>query len=220
MDSRLPRLRRVAIKKDHSLSHSANTNLRSFPTSGWRLWPGRHLAGAVGIHGAAADFQETKQRLHVANADGPVSTPVYSQVIPAHRGWLAPGFLFRLIMWPSRPIVIVCSVHCLQAGIARARRWELTATPNTSKKLTRRLCCGACRNRALPPTPLLSGRAQRHTQGGVRWALPALSAGIVRSERGGMREHDPTRCCPACWLNLAKLLACGAKLTTWPPLPG
>ncbi|WP_214404324.1 hypothetical protein [Pseudonocardia lacus] len=61
-----------------------NTVVRSLNDLGLAAWFGGTLAGAVGINGAAADVQDRRQRLRVANAGWARWTPVNLAAIGAH----------------------------------------------------------------------------------------------------------------------------------------
>jgi hypothetical protein len=61
-----------------------NTVSRSLHDLGLAAWFGGSLMGAVGLNGAAADVEEPKQRLRVANAGWNRWTPVNLAGIAAH----------------------------------------------------------------------------------------------------------------------------------------
>jgi hypothetical protein len=61
-----------------------NTVSRSLHDLGLATWFGGSLMGAVGLNGAAADVEEPKQRLRVANAGWKRWTPVNLAGIAAH----------------------------------------------------------------------------------------------------------------------------------------
>ena len=61
-----------------------NTVSRSLHDLGLATWFGGSLMGAVGLNGAAADLEEPKQRLRVANAGWNRWTPVNLAGIAAH----------------------------------------------------------------------------------------------------------------------------------------
>jgi hypothetical protein len=61
-----------------------NTVSRSLHDLGLAAWFGGSLMGAVGLNGAAADVEEPKQRLRVANAGWNRWTPVNLAGITAH----------------------------------------------------------------------------------------------------------------------------------------
>jgi hypothetical protein len=61
-----------------------NTVSRSLHDLGLATWFGGSLMGAVGLNGAAADVEESKQRLRVANAGWNRWTPVNLAGITAH----------------------------------------------------------------------------------------------------------------------------------------
>jgi hypothetical protein len=61
-----------------------NTVSRSLHDLGLATWFGGSLMGAVGLNGAAADIEEPKQRLRVANAGWNRWTPVNLAGIAAH----------------------------------------------------------------------------------------------------------------------------------------
>jgi hypothetical protein len=61
-----------------------NTVSRSLHDLGLATWFGGSLMGAVGLNGAAADVEESKQRLRVANAGWSRWTPVNLAGITAH----------------------------------------------------------------------------------------------------------------------------------------
>ena len=61
-----------------------NTVSRSLHDLGLATWFGGSLMGAVGLNGAAADVEEPKQRLRVANAGWNRWTPVNLAGITAH----------------------------------------------------------------------------------------------------------------------------------------
>jgi hypothetical protein len=61
-----------------------NTLSRSLHDVGLAAWFGGSLMGAVGLNGAAADVEEPKQRLRVANAGWNRWTPVNLAGIAAH----------------------------------------------------------------------------------------------------------------------------------------
>ena len=61
-----------------------NTISRSLHDLGLATWFGGSLMGAVGLNGAAADVEEPKQRLRVANAGWNRWTPVNLAGIAAH----------------------------------------------------------------------------------------------------------------------------------------
>lgn len=61
-----------------------NTIVRSLHDLGLAAWFGGTLAGAVAVNGAAADVDDPKRRLHVANAGWARWTPVNFAAIAAH----------------------------------------------------------------------------------------------------------------------------------------
>jgi hypothetical protein len=61
-----------------------NTVVRSLHDLGLAAWFGGTLAGAVAVNGAAADVDDPKRRLHVANAGWARWTPVNLAAIGAH----------------------------------------------------------------------------------------------------------------------------------------
>jgi hypothetical protein len=61
-----------------------NTVFRSLHDLGLAAWFGGTLAGAVAVNGAAADIEDPRQRLHVANAGWARWTPVNLAAIAAH----------------------------------------------------------------------------------------------------------------------------------------
>lgn len=61
-----------------------NTIIRSLHDLGLAAWFGGTLAGAVAVNGAAADVDDPKRRLHVANAGWARWTPVNFVAIGAH----------------------------------------------------------------------------------------------------------------------------------------
>src|SRR5919108_6245494 len=63
---------------------SDNTISRSLHDLGLATWFGGSLMGAVGLNGAAAQVQEPKQRLRVANSGWNRWTPVNLAGIAAH----------------------------------------------------------------------------------------------------------------------------------------
>lgn len=61
-----------------------NTLVRSMHDLGLAAWFGGTLAGAVALNGAAADVDDPKRRLHVANAGWARWTPVNFAAIATH----------------------------------------------------------------------------------------------------------------------------------------
>ena len=66
------------------MASNDNSLARSLHDLGLATWFGGSLMGAVGVNGAAADVEEPKQRLRVANAGWNRWTPVNLAGIAAH----------------------------------------------------------------------------------------------------------------------------------------
>jgi hypothetical protein len=71
-------------EKTRAMAPTDNTVARSLHDLGLAAWFGGSLMGAVGLNGAAAEVEEPKQRLRVANAGWNRWTPVNLAGIAAH----------------------------------------------------------------------------------------------------------------------------------------
>ena len=154
-----------------------NTVSRSLHDLGLATWFGGSLMGAVGLNGAAADVEEPRQRLRVANAGWNRWTPVNLAGIAAH---LAGG---AVLLGANKGRV------ASQQGVAQATvvKTALTGAALAATAWSRAL--GAKLNEAgeVPveggtdpsiDTPEDVAKAQRQLKV-LQWVIPALTGGIV-----------------------------------------
>jgi hypothetical protein len=154
-----------------------NTVSRSLHDLGLAAWFGGSLMGAVGLNGAAAEAEEPKQRLRVANAGWNRWTPVNLAGIAAH---LAGG---AVLLGANKGRV------ASQQGVAQATvvKTALTGAALAATAWSRAL--GAKLNEAgeVPveggtdpsvDTPEDVARAQRQLKV-LQWVIPALTGAVL-----------------------------------------
>jgi hypothetical protein len=154
-----------------------NTVSRSLHDLGLATWFGGSLMGAVGLNGAAADVEEPKQRLRVANAGWNRWTPVNLAGITAH---LAGG---AVLLGANKGRV------ASQQGVAQATviKTALTGAALAATAWSRAL--GARLNEAgeVPveggtdpsgDTPEDVAKAQRQLKV-LQWVIPALTGAVL-----------------------------------------
>jgi hypothetical protein len=154
-----------------------NTVSRSLHDLGLATWFGGSLMGAVGLNGAAAEAEEPKQRLRVANAGWNRWTPVNLAGIAAH---LAGG---AVLLGANKGRV------ASQQGVARATvvKTALTGAALAATAWSRAL--GAKLNEAgeVPvdggtdpsgDTPEDVAKAQRQLKV-LQWVIPALTGAVL-----------------------------------------
>lgn len=154
-----------------------NTVSRSLHDLGLATWFGGSLMGAVGLNGAAAEVEEPKQRLRVANAGWNRWTPVNLAGIAAH---LAGG---AVLLGANKGRV------ASQQGVAQATvvKTALTGAALAATAWSRAL--GAKLNEAgeVPveggtdpsiDTPEDVAKAQRQLKV-LQWVIPALTGAVL-----------------------------------------
>jgi hypothetical protein len=154
-----------------------NTVSRSLHDLGLATWFGGSLMGAVGLNGAAADLEEPKQRLRVANAGWNRWTPVNLAGIAAH---LAGG---AVLLGANKGRV------ASQQGVARATvvKTALTGAALAATAWSRAL--GAKLDQAgdvsveggtdaSTDTPEDVAKAQRQLKV-LQWVIPALTGAVL-----------------------------------------
>jgi hypothetical protein len=154
-----------------------NTVSRSLHDLGLATWFGGSLMGAVGLNGAAAEVEEPKQRLRVANAGWNRWTPVNLAGIAAH---LAGG---AVLLGANKGRV------ASQQGVAQATvvKTALTGAALAATAWSRAL--GAKLNEAgeVPveggtdpsgDTPQDVAKAQRQLKV-LQWVIPALTGAVL-----------------------------------------
>jgi hypothetical protein len=154
-----------------------NTVSRSLHDLGLAAWFGGSLMGAVGLNGAAAEVEEPKQRLRVANAGWNRWTPVNLAGIAAH---VAGG---AVLLGANKGRV------ASQQGVARATvvKTALTGAALAATAWSRAL--GAKLNEAgeVPvdggtdpsiDTPEDVAKAQRQLKV-LQWVIPALTGAVL-----------------------------------------
>jgi hypothetical protein len=154
-----------------------NTVSRSLHDLGLATWFGGSLMGAVGLNGAAADVEESKQRLRVANAGWNRWTPVNLAGIAAH---LVGG---AVLLAANKGRV------ASQQGVAQATvvKTALTGAALAATAWSRAL--GAKLNQAseVPveggtdpggDTPEDMAKAQRQLKV-LQWVIPALTGAVL-----------------------------------------
>ena len=154
-----------------------NTVSRSLHDLGLATWFGGSLMGAVGLNGAAADIEEPKQRLRVANAGWNRWTPVNLAGIAAH---VAGG---AVLLGANKGRV------ASQQGVAQATvvKTALTGAALAATAWSRAL--GAKLNEAgeVPveggtdpsiDTPEDVAKAQRQLKV-LQWVIPALTGAVL-----------------------------------------
>jgi hypothetical protein len=154
-----------------------NTVSRSLHDLGLATWFGGSLMGAVGLNGAAADVEEPRQRLRVANAGWNRWTPVNLAGIAAH---VAGG---AVLLGANKGRV------ASQQGVAQATviKTVLTGAALAATAWSRAL--GARLNQAgevpvdggtdpTTDTPEDVAKAQRQLKV-LQWAIPALTGAVL-----------------------------------------
>ena len=154
-----------------------NTVSRSLHDLGLATWFGGSLMGAVGLNGAAADVEEPKQRLRVANAGWNRWTPVNLAGIAAH---LAGG---AVLLGANKGRV------ASQQGVAQATvvKTALTGAALAATAWSRAL--GAKLDQAgdvsveggtdaTTDTPEDVAKAQRQLKV-LQWVIPALTGAVL-----------------------------------------
>src|SRR5215211_3757744 len=159
LSSRLPATDeggRPIVANDNSLA-------RSLHDLGLAAWFGGSLMGAVGLNGAAAEVEEPKQRLRVANAGWNRWTPVNLAGIAAH---VAGG---AVLLGANKGRV------ASQQGVAQA---TMVKTALTAAALA-----ATAWSRALGPDPTIDtpedvAKVQRQLKV-LQWVIPALTGAVL-----------------------------------------
>ena len=165
-----------------------NTFPRSLHDLGLATWFGGSLMGAVGLNGAAAEVEEPKQRLRVANSGWNRWTPVNLAGITAH----VAGGLVLLGANKGR----VAS----QQGVAKATviKTALTGAALAATAWSRALGAKLDQAGEVPveggtepsgDTPEDVAKAQRQLKV-LQWVIPALTGAVlVLNARMGEQQH-------------------------------
>ena len=168
-----------------------NSLARSLHDLGLAAWFGGSLMGAVGVNGAAAQVQEPKQRLRVANAGWNRWTPVNLAGIAAH---LAGG---AVLLAANKGRVTA------QQGVASATAVKTALTVLALGATAWSRALGARLNQAgevpveggtdpSPDTPQDVAKAQQQLKY-LQWGIPALTgAMLVLNARMGEQQR-PTQ---------------------------
>jgi hypothetical protein len=154
-----------------------NTISRSLHDVGLATWFGGSLMGAVGLNGAAADVEEPKQRLRVANAGWNRWTPVNLAGIAAH---VAGG---AVLLGANKGRV------ASQQGVARATvvKTALTGAALAATAWSRALGAKLDQADSVPveggtdpstDTPEDVAKAQRQLKV-LQWVIPALTGAVL-----------------------------------------
>jgi hypothetical protein len=154
-----------------------NTVSRSLHDLGLATWFGGSLMGAVGLNGAAADVEEPKQRLRVANAGWNRWTPVNLAGIAAH---LAGG---AVLLGANKGRV------ASQQGVAQATvvKTALTGAALAATAWSRALGAKLDQADEVPveggtdpsiDTPEDVAKAQRQLKV-LQWVIPALTGAVL-----------------------------------------
>ena len=154
-----------------------NTVSRSLHDLGLATWFGGSLMGAVGLNGAAADVEEPKQRLRVANAGWNRWTPVNLAGIAAH---LAGG---AVLLGANKGRV------ASQQGVAQATvvKTALTGAALAATAWSRALGAKLDQAGEVPveggtdpsgDTPQDVAKAQRQLKV-LQWVIPALTGAVL-----------------------------------------
>jgi hypothetical protein len=154
-----------------------NTLSRSLHDLGLATWFGGSLMGAVGLNGAAADVEEPKQRLRVANAGWNRWTPVNLAGIAAH---VAGG---TVLLGANKGRV------ASQQGVAQATMVKTVLTGAALAATAWSRALGAKLNEAgeVPveggtepsgDTPEDVAKAQRQLKV-LQWVIPALTGAVL-----------------------------------------
>ena len=168
-----------------------NTVSRSLHDLGLATWFGGSLMGAVGLNGAAADVEEPKQRLRVANAGWNRWTPVNLAGIAAH---VAGG---AVLLGANKGRM------ASQQGVAKATviKTALTGAALAATAWSRAL--GAKLNEAgeVPvevgtdpsgDTPQDVAKAQRQLKV-LQWVIPALTGAVLVLNARMGEQQRPTQ---------------------------
>ena len=168
-----------------------NTVSRSLHDLGLAAWFGGSLMGAVGLNGAAAQVEEPKQRLRVANAGWNRWTPVNLAGIAGH---LAGGLV---LLGANKGRVAT------QQGVAQATvvKTALTGAALAATAWSRAL--GAKLDQAgevpaeggtepSPDTPGDVAKAQRQLKG-LQWVIPALTGAVLVVTARMGEQQRPTQ---------------------------
>jgi hypothetical protein len=154
-----------------------NTLSRSLHDLGLATWFGGSLMGAVGLNGAAADVEEPKQRLRVANAGWNRWTPVNLAGIAAH---VAGG---TVLLGANKGRV------ASQQGVAQATMVKTVLTGAALAATAWSRALGAKLNQAgevpveggteaAATTPEDVAKAQRQLRV-LQWVIPALTGAVL-----------------------------------------
>jgi hypothetical protein len=154
-----------------------NTISRSLHDVGLATWFGGSLMGAVGLNGAAADVEEPKQRLRVANAGWNRWTPVNLAGIAAH---VVGG---AVLLGANKGRV------ASQQGVARATvvKTALTGAALAATAWSRALGAKLDQADSVPveggtdpstDTPEDVAKAQRQLKV-LQWVIPALTGAVL-----------------------------------------
>jgi hypothetical protein len=154
-----------------------NTLSRSLHDLGLATWFGGSLMGAVGLNGAAADVEEPKQRLRVANAGWNRWTPVNLAGIAAH---MAGG---AVLLWANKGRL------ASQQGVGRATlvKTALTGAALAATAWSRALGAKLDEAGEIPveggtdpsgDTPEDVAKAQRQLKV-LQWVIPALTGAVL-----------------------------------------
>ena len=154
-----------------------NTVSRSLHDLGLATWFGGSLMGAVGLNGAAAEVEEPKQRLRVANSGWNRWTPVNLAGIAAH---VAGG---AVLLGANKGRV------ASQQGVASATvaKTALTGAALAATAWSRTLGAKLDQGRSVPveggtepsgDTPEDVAKAQRQLKV-LQWVIPALTGAVL-----------------------------------------
>ena len=154
-----------------------NTVSRSLRDLGLAAWFGGSLMGAVGLNGAAAEVEESKQRLRVANAGWNRWTPVNLAGIAGH---LAGG----AVLLAANKGRVAGQQGVAQATVAKA---ALTGAALAATAWSRALGAKLDQAGEVPveggteprdDTPEDVAKAQRRLKV-LQWAIPALTGAVL-----------------------------------------
>jgi hypothetical protein len=168
-----------------------NTVSRSLHDLGLATWFGGSLMGAVGLNGAAAQVQEPKQRLRVANAGWNRWTPVNLAGITAH---LAGG---TVLLGANKGRV------ASQQGVAQATvaKTALTGAALAATAWSRALGAKLDQAGEVPveggtdlsgDTPEDVAKAQRQLKV-LQWVIPALTGAVLVLNARMGEQQRPTQ---------------------------
>ena len=167
-----------------------NSLARSLHDLGLAAWFGGSLMGAVGVNGAAAQVEEPKQRLRVANAGWNRWTPVILGAIGAHLAGAALLTLGNKSRVAGQKGVGVTSVA--KTGVTVA---ALAATAWSRALGQKVIAAGDVPveggTTPAPETPTEVADAQRKLEK-LQWAIPALTGLLVVTDALMGEQQRPT----------------------------